>query len=282
MKVVILSFFLIFFASANTTIYYGALTDDLFQNKKLHNLLFNIFNRQLQKEEKFNIKFIIDKNENEALNKYVNGQYKVLSISPMRFYKNQKILKKHTKEYIIPRINGKAFFQYYLIANKESKNIFKNLEDYTIYLPDGLFSARIWLKNILHREEKINLEKNISNIVFNMKSISSISDVYLKNNKLSVIEKDTYELLLDLNPQLKKRLKIIKKSKQIYINTILLVNKNITNNEYKRLEEIEKKTQVILEKSRMSFGSKIKGIYKLNTNELEPINKELEYYYSIN
>ena len=59
------------------------------------------------------------------------------------------------------------------------------------------------------------------------KQASIVYKVFFKKNTFAVVPKVTYETVAELNPQIKRKVKILRKSKAIFVSLVGLFNKNM-------------------------------------------------------
>jgi hypothetical protein len=265
-------------AGINNEYYFGVSISKYnksYQNRIKHLILKLAKDIQKSFDEKINIVFLdSDKKILEDLKSY--KKMNVLVIHSSFYLKNKKILKKILKRpFLFNNISNKKN-QYYLIANKES-NI-KKLADlknkvYGYYKGDN--SYNIWADYTLRKDLKVSLNELTKTKIVVEKSQKLMLDVFFQKSDFSVVTKVLYDDMVLLNPAIKKKILILKKSKPIFFLAIGLFHKDMSK---KLVEQYYK----LIDNG--EFNRKFSNLYKLlNLYGIQKTSfddlKELDIYY---
>lgn len=256
---------------------YPTLTNDIFKNTKYLNFILNILNEHLLMQNKIPVKLTSKIDEEQFRKDFANAKYKIITVSPMQYFKNQEFYDKYSKEKSIPKINKKVFHQYYLLANKNEKNIFKNINKYTLYLPDAFPTADIWMKLFLYKKTKQKLKK----IIYSAKPNIMVHKIFFNKNYLTVIDRFAYETLIEFNPQIKNKINILLKSRPIYFNLLTLTHKNITEKEKNIMKLLRKEVKVFFEQTTLSFNGELGGNKKVTQEDISELKDIIKQYYKL-
>ncbi len=199
----------------------------------------NRFILEINKSFDGNIYFEIINDEKKLINKFKEFKYLNIIITyPDSYFRNKEVIQKNTSDVSLYS-NNAEFIQYYLIANKKSK--IKNINDiknkrFEIYENDDKYN--IWLDYLTRKEFNLSYKKLISEENFTNKENMLVLNTYFNKSDFTVVSKNTYEDMLILNPSLKYKLQVIKKSKPIYVDMLSFVHINTPRKTAKKIEEI--------------------------------------------
>lgn len=275
---------ILFISFINTTLFasfekfnVGVLYKEIFTTRNEAKIVSNTWENQFRNEKtSFKIKPILYEDEKKILNDYLNKKISSIIAGVEFFYKNRKILEENSKyKWIISRSNNK-FEEFYFLKNSKKRLSIKDIkEDSTIYYKEDI--ARVWGEYILRKETK-NRKFNFKRL---NKSRKLIYDTFFKENILSVVGKDLYDSSIELNPQIKENVEIIKKSEEIFFRAVGFTIKGLDQRIYDELLEVLLETN---EKNKniktLSFLNLAK-IFVLKDNEIEELDDFFEEYFKL-
>ncbi|MCJ8325784.1 MAG: hypothetical protein MJK08_01685 [Campylobacterales bacterium] len=270
MKKIFLLMFLSFYLHANN-MEIGILVKK-FNNNNYLNLVIKVIERNFDStKSKLNIKVYTKKNL--ILKDLKDSKLKGIIINPFTYFANKNIIDKYTNERWSLKFNKQEIEEYYLIANAKENNIMKNISKYKIITLDGLENSYIWYKYIYfkNKHKRTNENKHL----FETKENKIIYSVFFNKNRLAIVTKVAYDVISELNPQLKKGIKIIKKSPAIFISFLGFNHISMSEEEKNTLYNVSKEINKFLGNSQLASSSKI-GISKSFTHK--KLNK-LESFY---
>lgn len=219
------------------------------------------------------VKFYND--EKILLNAYINNEVDSIIITYDMYYKNKNILENISKRRWIPSVTEDIFEQYYLIKNKNSKVTFNNLNNQVIYYKN--YVAKTWLELIILKQYKKRASKVLLEIEDIVKPQKLIMSVFFDENILSIISKKYYEDMVELNPQIKHKIQIIKKSDKIFVSGIGFTNKKHNTYYDSMIPDLQKD---ISKNGRVKLTNAIKlhNLYNVSNDELKPLNDFFNEY----
>ena len=167
-----------------------------------------IWKKEMKKEyPKYDFNVILYKDAKKILKDYIDKKIQVIIADEQFYFRNKKELENLSNYIYILSNNEKVFHQFYLLKNKKSdlKNT-KNLKAIFRYYP-----SLNWLKSLNLDIKDIKRVENEKKLIF---------DVFFNKNSISVVKKELYDSMIELNPQITKRIEVIKKSKTIFIDAL--------------------------------------------------------------
>lgn len=198
------------------------------------------------------------------------------------FFKNKKDIYENSSNFWSLTMNNTKFAQYYLITTKDSKyNGFKNIKDKKISLKEGNRVAYVWLdKNSLlsNKKSAINI---LNEIKYERKESTVLLNVFFKKTDFAIVSKKTWDTMVELNPTISKKLKIIDESKKIHYPFIGIFSKKASSgsvyaffNLSSDIKNLEGSEQII---SMLKFDH----IFKIDETTLEPLEKYYNEYFEL-
>lgn len=210
----------------------------------------------------FKIKFY--EREEELLNDYAKNRVSSVIVDTSFYYKNKKYFDEKTESKWILSRNKEIFEKFYLIKHVDSKFNLKNLATERI-LFNGEF-AKEWGSLILNnRKGKLLLQKAKT-------EKSTMYDVFFNKNTTAVVNSDLYDLMVDLNPQIKEKIKIVKESDRVFFRVIGLTRKNLSKEKSDFLNEITYRVNI----KDVDFGAlsyvQVQKIFVLKEKDLDRLD----------
>lgn len=249
----------------------GVLYEKIFTTKKEAKIGSKLWLKKLEDgpyANKMAIKFY--KDEDKLIKDFINKKILIILSNATFYYENKNNLDKYIyHKWIMSRSKG-MFDKFYLIKNKKSKS---SLQNKIIYYKED--TAREWLNLLLYKKNK----KMNSNILKKIEKPNKlIYNIFFNKNDLSIISKDLYDAMLDLNPQIKNNIEIIEESKPIFFNGIGFTRKDIDHYFQEMLDYMAK--EVIKEDHSLDIISfiDIQKIYTLKEGDLTEVDKFYKEY----
>ncbi|ADG94496.1 hypothetical protein Arnit_2848 [Arcobacter nitrofigilis DSM 7299] len=272
--VFILIFSTTLFAQESITV--GILYNKIFEDKNKAEIAVKVFLKQITNKSyghNFKVKFYED--GKKLLNDYVNKKVTNIVIDPEFYYKNKKFIDKY-KDYSWGMSQSDEIFdQYYLIKNINAESNLDSSTIKNIYYNDA--SQKIWLEYLTYKN-KVNTLKKLKN---EQKASKNLLEVFFKKDCISVVTKDLYNSMVKINPQIKRQVKIIKKSKQIFLTAIGFARKDLSKGFYEFSNIMNKDFGNNKDKLKIFAFANVKKIYffKNDDPKLQDLNDfYLEYF----
>jgi hypothetical protein len=116
--------------------------------------------------------------------------------------------------------------EYIILGSNEIENI-DQLRNKRIALTNVGFGeiAEFWLKSIIGGEYKLNMENFFLKLNYLDTESQCVNSVFFKNDNACVVREDVYNLACELNPQIKEKTKVLRKSEKLLHSIFCLTNK---------------------------------------------------------
>jgi len=278
MRLLVFIFFIFFttslFSKENKT-YIGILYEKIFTTKKEARIASVIWTKYMEDKGYENVIIKFYQDENILIADYLNNKVSTLLGTYEMYYKNKSILEHASKRRWVPAVRREIFEQYYLIKNKTSDISLDKLENKTFYYRNSI--GKKWLESLVLEKYKKPISKVFSKVVEIKKAQKLIFNVFFNKNELSVVSKDLYDDMIQLNPQIKNKIEILEKSKSMFISAIGFSSKKISlyyNDMLKMVKEDIDKKGVI----RLSESINIHSFYDISNEELKPLDRFFSDY----
>jgi len=284
MRIVIFTILLSINLLANNTSYQvGVLINTFFKDENFSKMILKSVEKKINGLNKINVKLTPYKDESNILSDLKSKKIKFAVINPEVFFRNEEKI----ETYIYDQkwtlfISENLYEEYYLIKNKNSKADFSNLSNYQVNYREGVPVAKNWLATEIYKTYK----KPYSNVVKNENFIKNRNQLALKpyfnKDEVSVIDKSDFDLMCELNPQLKNGLTIIKKSKPMFFNLIGLTHKSVTPEEYNMLYGFLHNIDYLLEGDEFStIIPCVTNLHKLSEENMDILREFYKNYFTL-
>ena len=233
--IILLLFFLSSLSSEVLNVNIAMSPKTFFKDKKFSNLVIKVIESSFNnKYSDIKIHILPYSSEKKIISDFFNKKVELIILSPKFFFKEEKRLNKNISKKWTLRINNEKYEQYYLITHKDSNASIKNIKNYTVNFRDGVLSAEKWFESLVYEAHHKPYLSVIHKRIYFKKRSKLIYQVFFKKDMVSVVTKNDFDTLLEINPQLKKNIKILKKSQKIYLSLLGFSSKNMN----KKREEI--------------------------------------------
>lgn len=271
---IFLLFYSITFAQEHKS-YIGVLTDKIFSTPKEAIIASKIWTEYSSQRGYKNVFIKFYEHEDNLLNAYINNKIDSVIVTYEMYYENKSILENISGDRWIATITEDVFEQYYLIKNKDSKVTFNNLNSKVIYYKN--YISRSWLELLILKQYHKPLSKVVSKITDIIKPHKLIMNVFFDKSVLAIVPKKFYEDMLELNPQIKNKIQILKKSEKIFLSGIGFTNKKY-NSYYDDMipslqRDISDNGQI-----KLTDSIKIHNLYNISNKELKPLDDFFNEY----
>ncbi|WP_072680390.1 hypothetical protein [Arcobacter sp. LA11] len=252
----------------------GIMYEKLFTTKKEAKIGSELWLKQMQEKDKnFKLEMIFYKDEKRLLDDYINKKISVIVSNAISYYENKKIIDSFSNHKWVMSLSEGIFDKFYLIKNRELKFDLESLKNKKIYYKNEM--AKIWLDSLIFKEKKKSIIKKYTKIE---KANKLIFNIFFNKNELSIISKDTYESMLELNPQIKQKIEIVSESEAMFFDGIGFTRKDICS-EFEKMLELMRIKLVKKEKEFdvLSFVD-IQKVYILKNNDLDKLDRFYKDY----
>jgi len=261
------------FKNINVGYYSGINTIPKYKNSKTALIMWiDGFTKNIDKD----INMKIYNNRKDAINDYINFKINIIAISAHTYLLNKQKLDNNTVNYWqLKRSEVKPYQKMYLIVNRDSNiNTILDLKNKKIGIDRKNIFGKIFLENTYLNSSKKNADEIISSINYS-ESSSLLLKTYFSKYDAAVVSSFEYEVMLELNPAIKKKIKILKSSPEIFPHVIMLFHKNNTTQHIELFKDTLYKFLRTGNKEELFDALKIK---KFTINKKEDFDNLNEYY----
>ncbi|TLP38389.1 hypothetical protein [Arcobacter arenosus] len=268
-KKIFLSLLLLsFYLNAKDKIALGLLYGDIHFSEKEVKLGAKLW---LKNIEKLNLGVELEvffyENKEDVLKDYKDKKITNIITTGTFFFKNKEFLEKYSKyKWVLSRDKLK-FIEYYMIKNKESDFDIKGFKNIKVSYKNDL--EKVWAHSVLRKE----IENKKSKINYIQKETEKIValDAFFHKDKVVVIPKEIYELMLQYNSQFKNKTEIVAKSPKIFFRAIGFTRDGVGET----LDKIYKDINDKINNNRVDLSVlsyvQIQNVFLIENNELEEL-----------
>lgn len=221
-------------------------------------------------------------NPDQLFDEYKTSKIDMAVFSLPYFFRNKEKIDKISDDYWTLSFTENKFAQFYLIANK-SFNIksIKDLKNKYISLKEFDEVSETWID----KESLINNHASIKNtaksILYEAKESTALLNVYFKKAQVAVVSKKTWDIMIELNPAVKKSLVVIDKSEKIHLPFIGMFRKGTD----KKVVDVFFKLTINLKKlynsSEILDLLKFDSIFRMREEDFILLTKFYEEYFDL-
>lgn len=222
-------------------------------------------------------------NINLMYNKFKNEKKLDMIVVDLPFYfKNKEEILSISDNIWSISFDKEKYLQYYLVVNKSS-NIkeMDDLKNKNISLKLHETSALVWLDKHSYSLYKKPYDKLFNKITYDKKESTSLLKVFFNKTDAAVISQKTWETMVELNPGIKKRVNIVKKSKRIFLPFIGFFSKNADKNSVKAFFDLSSKMKSLPESNQIITLLKFETIFKVDKSSLSELEECYSEYFSL-
>ncbi len=193
------------------------------------------------------------------------------------FFENRASIEKNSNHSWTLSIDNKKYNQYYLVANKKQHlKGFTSFKRKTLAIKKGDENALTWLNKNSYEKNRVRSDKILKKIKYESKESTVLLNVFFGKTDYAVVTKEAWDIMLEFNPTLKKRIEILEKSENIFLPFIGFFSKNA----HKKSVDVFFKVSSNLEE--LDGGKRI--IKMLNFNSIFKVDEKmllkLDYFYN--
>jgi ABC-type phosphate/phosphonate transport system substrate-binding protein len=257
----------------NVAYYSGIDSKQLYKNSRSAlNIWVNDFTKNIHK----NIHMNIYTNRKNILNDYINYKMDIVAISAHSYLLNKKTYDDYSIDYWhLRRSEIRPFQMMFLVVNRDSNiNSILDLKDKKIGIDIENKFGKIFFEKTYLDSSKKNSDDIISKIEYN-KSNSLLLKTYFSKYDAAVITSYEYEVMLELNPSIKNKIKILKSSPEIFPHILVLFHKDNTSKNMKTFKNTLNRFFKNEQKEELFNILQIKDLSMSNKKSFDNLN---EYY----
>lgn len=192
------------------------------------------------------------------------------------YFENKTIIDKEAIEFWSIAMSKDKYIKYYLIALNSSKiNSFKDVKGKSISLTLNDSVSSIWIDKKSLERFKTSSKNIFSEVHPALKESSALLNVFFNKRDLAVVSKKTWDTMVELNPAIKSKIKIIDETKEKHLPFIGFFSKYADKKSIDAFFELSANLRDLNGSSQVIDLLKFESIIKINKASL----KELENYY---
>lgn len=218
----------------------------------------------------------------ELVTAYKNNELDMIVLSFPDFYKNENTLRPISKDFWSASGTNEIYTQFYLVSLKElNVNSFKDIENKSLSIEEHEPISKVWLdKNSLIANKKSS-EKMLKKIFFETKEQTPLLNVFFKKSDLAIVTKDTWNTMIQLNPSIEKKIKIIERSEKNYLNIIGLFSKNTKQEKIDVFFKITSKIEDATRGKELLSLLKFNNYFRLENSYIDNMEKYYDDYFDL-
>lgn len=171
---------------------------------------------------------------NKMLDNYFKKQIDILVITPFDYVNNLDKFKNITNEFWYMKKDMKYNFHKKYLIVKNSINSLDDLKNKKIAINSANKIAKMFLEKKYLEKNKKSAKKILENIEF-IPNSSILLKTYFGAYDAAIVDSYEYDTMLELNPSIVKKIKILEESPRIFNNMIIAFNKDSNMENYKIL-----------------------------------------------
>ncbi len=180
-----------------------------------------------------------------------------------------------------PLMDNNPGSKYIIITSRDKQfNTISDLKNSSIGITTSYLhkAAALWLESLLFDNNLPNKDAFFSRIIESTKDSKIVLDVFFGKLDACLVSESAFELMIDLNPQMKSKLKIIGQS-PLFMNVILCFTNNLKDkNVYETIKNKIMTINTYSSGEQMLKIMKIKSIIPFKEEYLESTKKLLRAY----
>ncbi len=176
---------------------------------------------------KYSVSVHITKNISQIERLINSGEITLLAVSSIDYLSFKEVLK--IEPLFVSGSHDSNFDQFLIIANPKVK--LKNcldIKNKKLICPPGVLSqiSNIWLSVLTNKQFGESVENIFSTMDVSNSAVQTVLQVYFNKYDICVIDKNSFDIICDMNPNISKELIILEKSDKFPHSVMLLFNTN--------------------------------------------------------
>ena len=248
-----------------------------FKNAKLS---LKVWIKNIASKYDINLDIVFFDSAEDMYNSYSIGELDMAVSSLSFFFQNKKDILKSSDTFWSATLGEELFSQYYLIAKKSlNAKGFIDIKNKTLSLENNNNGSFIWLdkNSLIYNKKSSNII--LKKIFVNKNDSTSLLNVFFNKSDFAIVRKETWDIAIELNPSLTKKLEIIKKSEKSYLSFIGFFRKNGNKKVLDAFFKLNEDLKGINQNEHVRELLRFNSIYKVDVNSLKNLAKYYEEYF---
>jgi len=250
--------------------------EDIISNYKNSKSALDIWINDFVKNNNNNINLVPYNNKQDFIHDYNNGKLDIISLVAYSYLYNKEKIDENTIDYWqLGKSKNKSLEKMYLIVNKNSNiNNILDLKNKKIAIDKENKFGKFFFEKIYLENSKKNIDDIMSKINYNNKN-SLLLQVYFNKYDAAVITSNEYDIMLELNPAINKKINILETSPEIFPNLLIFFNKKNTSDNMKVFKKSISSFFINEDNHELFDILKVKEISRIEKSDLD---KLYDYY----
>jgi len=250
--------------------------EDIISNYKNSKSALDIWINDFVKNINNNINLVPYNNKQDFIDDYNNGKLDIISLVAYSYLYNKEKIDENTIDYWqLGKSKNKSLEKMYLIVNKNSNiNNILDLKNKKIAIDKENKFGKFFFEKIYLENSKKNIDDIMSKINYNNKN-SLLLQVYFNKYDAAVITSNEYDIMLELNPAINKKINILETSPEIFPNLLIFFNKKNTSDNMKVFKKSISSFFINEDNHELFDILKVKEISRIEKSDLD---KLYDYY----
>lgn len=224
------------------------------------------------------VKVILYDEDNNIYNDYVNKKLDIAIVDVPFYFRNKKDLDKNSINLWGLCIDDEKFSQYYLIGSSSNLKGFSDLKSKTLALKERDSLAEIWLEKNSFLQNKKTSKNVLKDLKVEKDDRRVIFDVYFDKADYGIVSKKAWEVIVNFNPSIEKKVKILETSQNIFMQNMGLYSKYSDEAVRKLFFERSKNLDKLDVSKKIIEILKFNYIYKIDDSFLVDLEKYFNEY----
>lgn len=183
-----------------------------------------VFQKQINtlSKGKYNFHLTTYTNRNAILKDYEDNKLNIVLIDTKLFLDNYSRFLKITSKFWKLKYGNRNFEQYYIIANSTSSLSIADISSYKLLTYSDHAVSNIWFRKRIYETYKTSFSNVIKNIEYTSNESQIVYKVFFNKKHLGIVNANVFNTTAEVNPQIKKKVYVIEKSKPIFNSVYIL------------------------------------------------------------
>ena len=167
-------------------------------------------------------------NENKVFKEFKTGKITYLALNTLYYLQNRDYLTPMIKSIYAFTLTNKPQISYLLVCKKNQKiQSIKDLKHKRIGMQRLDYTEELYLNHLLLEKKLPNSKYFFRKTIKYESATKPLMKLFFNKVDACIIPDHKWKLACEMNPQIKKKLKILNKSPEIFIPAISIISKNI-------------------------------------------------------
>lgn len=257
---------------------YGVLQKDTILTEfKAARITFSIWVEDIFRQYDSDIEMVFYEDDEKAYKDFiVNESLDMVIVNLPMFFEHYDEIRAKSDSFWSIAYNEYKYKRYYLIARNEADmTSIKDVKNKVLTVQKKDSIAKVWIDKLALETFEQGIEKVTQQYIMQKEDSTAVLNVFFKTSDFAVISEMTWDTMVELNPAISKKLKIIEQSKPIHIPYIGFFSKKATPLNKEAFFELSADFQNLPRSSQIMTMLKFNRIFKVD----EPAIAHLKTYF---